>query len=144
MKPIKPKPMPKALEKFLIEAVEVNAGCGNIDAKDARAILAALAYERKRADDAQARAHVADHLAAASKPGDADDHVRHVEAMRIHLGDARPSDFARVRAEVVAPECQREFTEAVVPKARKPHSECAYMGCETHDSGAKPKRKKKG
>lgn len=165
MKPIKPKPMPKATEEWLSYGMETTGYA--LSPRQCRAILAALAYERKRADDAQARAHVADHLAAASKPGSPDDHVRHVEALRIQLGDARPSDFARVRAEVVTPEYQgvragtvfagpggrigvltedgrmlsedefrREFTEAVVPKPRKPHSECAYMGCETHDPKA--------
>lgn len=123
MKPIKPKKMPKATEEWLSYGMEATGYA--LSPRQCRIILAALAYERKRAEDALVRAHFAEHQAIGYKPGDADDHVRHVEALRIHLGGARPSDFARVRAEVVTPECQREFTEAVVPKARRSSMEIA-------------------
>lgn len=88
MKPIKPKPMPKALETWLYGVVTGAANPTDMTKFDARSILAALAYERQlRAD------------------------------MSIVTQAAIRGSMAR--EEVVTPECQRAFTEAVVPKPRK-------------------------
>ena len=140
MKPIKPKPMPKWHEKWLNDVASGAVSDWAFTVKEARSILAALAYERKRAEYAEARAHVADHLAAV-KPGDADDHVKHMaEFARRHLS----------RAEVVTPECRRAFTEAVVPKANGSHR--LDKAIEAHEKAvlraraakAERQRKKKG
>lgn len=122
MKPIKPKPMPKALEKFLIEAVEVNAGCGNIDAKDARSILAALEYERQRWQESQEK--LAERniglLALARKYGwpDVDNEIASARwpqsAVDIIAEDSKAEVMSRM-----TPAQQRAETAAVIPKPRK-------------------------
>ena len=53
MKPVKPKMMPKRQNQFLRSAANGDTGFNHIDARDARAILAALEYERQRADRAE-------------------------------------------------------------------------------------------
>lgn len=50
MKPIRPKKMPKNLEAWLTAVANGNACPSDMLGKDARAILAALEYERQRAD----------------------------------------------------------------------------------------------
>lgn len=53
MKPIKPKKMPKALERIMRVVADAD-GAMALNGREVKAILAALEYERQRADKAEA------------------------------------------------------------------------------------------
>lgn len=59
MKPIKPKKMPKPIESWLGDVASGRASEEAIEPKHARHILAALEYERQRAEEALD--HIASH-----------------------------------------------------------------------------------
>lgn len=112
MKPIKPKKMPKKLETWLERTVEAGSVI-NFPAQQCREVLAALAYERQRADAAGVRAHLSEHQARGYIGGD-DDHQKHVAFLTPAGNHVREQHGCHV----VTPAFQREQTEAVVPKPR--------------------------
>lgn len=62
MKPIKPKKMPEALERCIRDELRDpsdDSGQVRLGRREARSILAALEYERQRADDAEKKASTA-------------------------------------------------------------------------------------
>lgn len=138
MKTIKPKKMPKRLEASLrmVSISAPNSSYYALSPRECRAILAALAYERQRADAAGVRAHLAEHHSRL-RPSEDDAHAKHVaeHALRqqmaanaipplinpliapIHYVDRHADGGATVH--VVTPDYQRTQTAAVVPKPRK-------------------------
>lgn len=121
MKPIKPKKMPKRLEASL-------KNCANhpiehdlmLSRASVRSILAALAYERQRAEEWAKQAHEATQavLRVATPALDnlkvsKDAFALSSDCMRVLTNDGRLMPLA---------DFQREQTEAVVPKPRRKKS----------------------
>lgn len=110
MKPVKPKKMPKALTEWLKDVCEGRCAPQDFETSDARSILAALEYERQRADKAL------DHIASHAEDFGGTPRGQRFDAFLVANGRPRA---ALTFGERHSPTFQREQTAAVVPPKRK-------------------------